>query len=95
MLDNFVCNYDYNYHYTCTEWEKLVQTLKQKSIDVYGAINPFLAKGSILFNEALSLGYLVTRQNNDSYLIGGEAGQSQSGIVDLTSEPAYNWFKGD
>ncbi len=69
-----------------------MSSLKQKNIDVYVFMNPFLAKGSVLFNEAQGLGHLIQRHNNDTYLIGGD--HAQKGMVDLTSEAAYNWFKG-
>lgn len=56
-----------------------------------GYINPYLVKGGVLFAEAEKNGYFVKRPDGSDYLF--DFGEYDCGVVDLTSEAAYEWYK--
>ena len=56
-----------------------------------GYINPYLVKGGVLFAEAEKNGYFVKRADGTDYLF--DFGEYDCGVVDLTSDKAYEWYK--
>jgi len=56
-----------------------------------GYINPYLVEGGVLFNEAQEKGYFVKKADGSDYLF--DFGEFDCGVVDLTSEEAFNWYK--
>lgn len=56
-----------------------------------GYINPYLVEGGVLFNEAKENGYFVKRADGTDYLF--DFGEYDCGVVDLTSETAFAWYK--
>ena len=56
-----------------------------------GYINPYLVKGGVLFAEAKEHGYFVKRPDGSDYLF--DFGEYDCGVVDLTSDAAFEWYK--
>lgn len=56
-----------------------------------GYINPYLVEGGVLFAEAKELGYFVKRTDGSDYLF--DFGEYDCGVVDLTSDAAFEWYK--
>lgn len=55
-------------------------------------MNPNLNNQGLLFKEAEQQGYLVQNSSGHTYLF--NFGEFFCGIVDLTNDAAYNWYKG-
>lgn len=56
-----------------------------------GYINPYLVEGGVLFAEAKEHGYFVKRTDGSDYLF--DFGEYDCGVVDLTSDAAFEWYK--
>lgn len=56
-----------------------------------GYINPYLVEGGVLFAEAKEHGYFVKRTDGSDYLF--DFGEYDCGVVDLTSDSAFEWYK--
>lgn len=56
-----------------------------------GYINPYLVEGGVLFAEAKEHGYFVKRPDGSDYLF--DFGEYDCGVVDLTSDAAFEWYK--
>ena len=56
-----------------------------------GYINPYLVDGGVLFAEAKEHGYFVKRPDGSDYLF--DFGEYDCGVVDLTSDAAFEWYK--
>jgi len=69
-----------------------IKKLNGRGIKFLGYINPYLAEGGELFDEARSLGYFVLNAEGEPYLI--DFGEFRGGIVDLTNPEACSWYKG-
>ena len=59
---------------------------------MYGLVNPYFSKASSLFKEAQKFKYLVHSLQNETLIFSVD--NSDSGIIDLTNQEAYEWFKG-
>ena len=55
-------------------------------------MNPYLVRGGVLFAEAEKNGYFVKSPDGSDYIF--DFGEYDCGIVDLTGEEAFNWYKG-
>lgn len=56
-----------------------------------GYINPYLVEGGVLYKEAAEKGYFVKRSDGSDYLF--DFGEFDCGVVDLTSNDAFEWYK--
>ena len=63
----------------------------QNNIKFLAYINPYLYEDGDLFKQALQKNYLVLDENKDVFLT--QATSFKFGIVDLTNQNAFNWFK--
>ena len=68
-----------------------IQELNEKGIQFLGYVNPYLVKGSELFEEAQKNGYFAKRHDGTDYLV--DFGEFDCGVIDLTDPAAYDWFK--
>lgn len=73
------------------ELDKKIKELNDQDIKFLGYINPYVVKTGDLYQEAAEQGYLV--MNLDEDVLDIDFGEFDCGIVDLTFEPAFNWYK--
>ncbi|MBR4237263.1 alpha-glucosidase [bacterium] len=71
--------------------KEFIEELKADGVHFLGYINTFLKEDAPLYLEAKEKGYLVKRQDGEIYHI--KSTTFDAGIVDLTNEEAYNWYK--
>lgn len=69
-----------------------IRELHEKGIRFLGYVNPYLVKGSELFEEAAEKGYFARRSDGEYYLV--DFGEFDCGVIDLTDPNAFEWFKG-
>ena len=68
-----------------------IKTLHEKGIRFLGYINPYLVNDGKLYEEGRKKGVFAKHADGSEYLV--DFGKFHCGVVDLTSEEAYNWFK--
>lgn len=73
------------------EPEHMLKQLKEKGLKICVWINPYIAQGSSLFEEAMQEGYLIKRKNGSIWQC--DMWQSGMGMVDFTNPRACQWFK--
>lgn len=73
------------------ELDKKIKYLNEKGIKFLGYINPYLINEGSLFKEAASKNYLVKNVKGEPYLV--DFGEFYGGIVDLTNDEAFEWYK--
>lgn len=71
---------------------KIIEELEKDDIRMMGYINPYVAKGESLCNFAVEKDYLVKDKDGENYFV--DFGEFLCGIVDLTDEKAFAWYKG-
>ena len=71
--------------------DKWIPQLESEGVRFLGYINPYLLEGKSLYEEALSKGYLVMNHDGGPCLV--DFGEFNGGIVDLTYEKAFDWYK--
>lgn len=67
-----------------------IDRLQQQQVMIMAYMNGFLTEGTLPFNEADSLDYLVTTSNRETFLYHWQ--EFSLGIIDLTNPEAYHWF---
>ncbi len=72
--------------------DREIRALAQEGVRFLGYINPYVAKGKSLFEEARKSGYLAKDASGGDYLV--DFGEFDAGIVDFTDPAAFNWYKG-
>lgn len=70
-----------------------MKRLKGKGVRFLGYINPYLAIEGKQYKEASQKGYLVLNKQGKEYLV--DMGHFFAGIVDVTNEDAFNWYKNE
>lgn len=73
------------------ELDKEIHKLKENNIRFLGYINPYLAVEGKQYKKAAENGYLVLNKSKEVYLV--DMGSFNAGIVDLTNQDAYDWYK--
>ena len=68
----------------------MLRRLKDRGLKICVWINPYIAQRSPLFEEASAAGYLLKRQNGDTWQ--WDMWQPGMGIVDFTNPDACEWF---
>ncbi len=84
----------WNWEWNCELYPKLdveIKKLREQGIRFLGYINPYLAVEGNLFKEASKKGYLVKNSMGKDYLI--DMGAFYGGVVDLTYDKAFKWYK--
>ena len=84
----------WNWEHDALLYPDLKTYIKQwdsKDIKFLGYINPYLSQNGNLFKVAKENNYLVTNQDGSVFLT--QATSFKFGIIDLTNQEAYNWFK--
>ena len=71
---------------------KKIEEIHEKGIRFLGYVNPYLVKGSELFEEAAEKGYFARTSAGEYYLV--DFGEFDCGVIDLTDPDAFQWFKG-
>lgn len=74
------------------ELDKVIKDLNKDNVHFLSYICPFLLENESLFNEANKKGYLALNQQGKPYK--EDFGEFYCGIVDLTNEEAFEWYKG-
>lgn len=72
--------------------DEAVPRLRSEGVRFLGYINPYLAAGKPLFDQASEKGYLARRPDNSVYLV--DFGEFDAGIVDFTNPEACAWYRG-
>jgi len=72
--------------------DEAVRSLKSEGVRFLGYINPYVAAGKSLFQEAAARGCLARRVDGSIYLV--DFGEFEAGIVDFTNPEAFSWYKG-
>ncbi|NIZ41470.1 glycoside hydrolase family 31 protein (plasmid) [Entomospira entomophila] len=67
-----------------------IERLQRQQVMIIAYMNGFLTEGTLPFNEADSLDYLVTHPNKETFLYHWQ--EFSLGIIDLTNPDAYHWF---
>ncbi|MFA9398395.1 MAG: alpha-glucosidase, partial [Clostridiaceae bacterium] len=70
-----------------------IKELNKNDVKFLGYINPYLAIEGKQFKEADENGYLVKNSTGETYRI--DMGAFLAGIVDLTNEKAFEWYKNE
>lgn len=84
----------WDWHYNDNMYHDLPQTIKQlhsDGIKFLGYINPYLVNDGELYKEGKEKGYFAKKSDGGDYLV--DFGEFYCGVVDLTSEEAFEWFK--
>lgn len=71
--------------------DKEIPKLNARGIKVLTYINPYLNIEGRLFKEADKLGHFVKNETGQTYI--ADFGEFFCGTLDLTSEPAIEWYK--
>ena len=69
-----------------------IKEINEKGVRFLGYVNPYLVKGSELFDEAAEKGYFARKSDGEYYLV--DFGEFDCGVIDLTDPEAFEWFKG-
>jgi alpha-glucosidase len=69
-----------------------IAALKREGVRFLGYINPYVAAGKPLFEEARASGFLAKNASGGDYLV--DFGEFDAGIVDFTDPAAFAWYKG-
>ena len=69
-----------------------IRGLRAEGVRFLGYVNPYVAQGRSLFDEARGGGFLAKNREGGDYLV--DFGEFDAGIVDLTNPEAFAWFKG-
>ncbi len=72
--------------------DQAVRRLKSEGVRFLGYINPYVAAGKSLFQEASARDCLARRADGSIYLV--DFGEFEAGIVDFTRPEAFDWYKG-
>ncbi|HSV57082.1 MAG TPA: alpha-glucosidase, partial [Magnetospirillaceae bacterium] len=72
--------------------DEVVRRLRVEGVRFLGYINPYLAAGRSLYEEAAGRGFLARRADGTVYLV--DFGEFLAGIVDFTDPGAVEWYKG-
>lgn len=73
------------------ELDTNIKKLNDKGIKYLGYINPYVVQTGTLYKEAKENNYLVLSQDRE--ILDIDFGEFYCGIVDLTFEPAFQWYK--
>jgi len=73
------------------ELDEHIKKWKEIGINFLGYVNPYLNETQEMFSEALEKDYLVKDTEGNPFLT--QATSFKFGIVDLTNDEAYYWFK--
>ena len=73
------------------EFEKLIEDLAKDNIRFLAYINPYLLKGTDLFEYALSNDYFIKNSKGEAYI--ADFGEFFCGTMDLTNPKAMEWYK--
>lgn len=69
----------------------MLKRMKEKGLKICVWINPYIAQASSLFDEASKNGYLIKRNNGDTWQ--WDMWQPGMGIVDFTNPAACKWYQ--
>ena len=84
----------WNWKYDADMYPELpayIQRLNQQGIKFTGYINPFLALGKDLYQEASKKGYLIRQDNGEEYHV--VVTTFPAALLDLTNPEAVTWIK--
>lgn len=73
------------------ELPKRVKELHERGIKFLGYINPYLVNDGDLYQEGKEKGYFATKADGSDYLV--DFGEFYCGVVDLTNQEAFDWFR--
>ena len=71
--------------------EEMISDLEGQGTNFLAYICPFFLENERLYNMAHANDYLVLNKEGDPYIV--DFGEFDCGIVDLTNEAAFNWYK--
>ncbi len=71
--------------------DRTIPELRQQGVRFTGYINPYVAEGQSLCQEAAAQGYLAKNSQGQDYLV--DFGEFNAGIVDFTIPAACEWYK--
>lgn len=72
--------------------DRAIRKLKAEGVRFLGYINPYVAAGKSLFEEAAAKDLLARRADGAIYRV--DFGEFEAGIVDFTKPEAFAWYKG-
>jgi len=95
---HFDCFWMKEFNWTDLQWnprffpdpEGMLRRLKGRGLHICVWINPYIAQRSVLFDEAMEKGYLLSKPNGDVWQT--DMWQAGMGIVDFTNPEACKWF---
>ena len=73
------------------ELPELIKKLHDRGIKFLGYINPYLVNDGKLYEEGKKLNVFAKRSDGSDYLV--DFGEYDCGVIDLTDEKAYSWFR--
>lgn len=68
-----------------------IKDLHERGIKFLGYINPYLVSDGDLYLEGKEKGYFATKGDGSDYLV--DFGEFYCGVVDLTNQEAFDWFR--
>ncbi len=71
--------------------DQALKDLKKSGVRFLGYINPYVAQGKPLCDEASRRGFLCKNTRGEDYMV--DFGEFDAGIVDFTLPAAYDWYK--